>query len=128
MNVYNRYDFNALPHSADITGAPINFYYQPLRTTGTVKLWPIPDNSTTTITFHYQSPFEDMDGASDDFDFPSEWIMALLYTLAWTMAPEFGIPLQERMALKAEAEFWHAYVLTGGAEEGSIFLQPDRTM
>lgn len=122
MRVENRYDFNDLPTSS---GSPITLYYQPLRTTGTIKLWPTPDNSTTSITFHYQSPFEDMDGASNDFDFPSEWIMALIYTTAWALAPEYGVPPNDRGILQKEAEYWHQYVLSMGYSEGSLFLTPD---
>jgi hypothetical protein len=124
LNIYNRFDFNDLPHSSTVTGLPVNFYYQPLRTTGTIQLWPIPDNNTSTVTFHYHSPFEDMDNANDDFDFPSEWIQPLIYNLAWALAPEYGIPPTDRGILAKEAQFWHEYVLSMGTEEGSIFFQP----
>ncbi len=124
MNVYNRYDFNLLP-STNADGIPVNLYYQPLRTTGVIQLWPTPNDSTTQITFHYQTPYEDMDAAGNDFDFPSEWIQALIYNLAWSLAPEYGIPPTDRGILQKEAQYWHDYVLSMGTEEGSLFLQPD---
>jgi hypothetical protein len=126
MNVYNQYDFNELPQGSNYSGTPINFYYQPLRTSGVIKLWPTPDDSTTSITFHYQSPYEDMDAAANDFDFPSEWIQPLIYALAWSLSPEYGIPISDRVQLQKEAMYWHDYVLSMGSEEGSIFLQPNR--
>lgn len=126
MNVYNRYDFNQLPVSG-AEGEPVNLYYQPLRTTGTIKLWPTPNNSTTEITIHYQTPYEDMDSASDDFDFPSEWMQAIIYNLAWALAPEYGIPPTDRGLIMKEAEYWHNYALSAGTEEGSLFIQPDWT-
>lgn len=124
MNVYNRYDFNELPDTA--SGTPVNLYYQPLRTTGVIKLWPTPSDSTTEITINYESPFEDMNSATDDFDFPSYWITALIYNLAWLLAPEFGIPPQDRSALAAEAKYWTEEALSIGTEEGSIYMQSDR--
>lgn len=124
MNVYNRYDFNMLPLSSE--GSPVNFYYQPLNTTGTIKLWPTPDNSTDSITFHYQAPYEDMDAAGNDFDFPSEWVQPLIYNLAWSLAPEYGIPPTDRSILQKEAMYWRDYVLSMGSEEGGIFFQPER--
>jgi hypothetical protein len=127
LNVYNRYDFNQLPQGSTYTGLPVNLYYQPLRTTGTIKLWPTPAESTTSIAFHYQSPYEDMDSATDDFDFPSEWMMAIVYNLAWAMAPEYGIPPTDRAILQKEADYWHQYALSIGTEEGSLFFQPDRS-
>lgn len=122
LNVYNRYDFMQLPDVA--TGTPVNLYYQPLRTTGVIRLWPIPDDSTTEITVHYQAPFEDMTNATDDFDFPPYWIQALIYNLAWVMAPEYGMPPQDRQIIAGEAKFWKGEALSYGSEEGSLFLQP----
>jgi hypothetical protein len=124
MNVMNRYDFKDLPEiSAE--GTPVNLYYQPLNTYGVIKIWPAPIDSTTTITVHYQTPFEDMDAAGNDFDFPSEWIQPLIYLLAWSLAPEFGIPPTDRGLLANDAKYWKDYALSMGGEEGSLFLMPE---
>lgn len=130
MNVYNRYDFQMLPNLSTITGTPVNLYYQPTagttgEPTGTIKLWPVPDDSTTTITLHYQRPFNDMDAAGNNFDFPSYWIQALIYNLAWSLAPEYGIPPTDRKILAQEAAFWKEQALSYGSEEGSMFFQPN---
>jgi hypothetical protein len=125
INIVNRYDYNEFP-SVNAEGAPVSLYYQPLRTTGVVKLWPTPDNSTTSVTFHYTSPYEDMDASANDFDFPSEWIQALIYNLAWSLAPEYGIPPLDRGILQKEADYWHQYALSMGTEEGSLYIQPYR--
>lgn len=127
MNVYNRYDFQELPNLSTIEGTPVNLYYQPLRTSGVIKLWPTPDNSTTTVTIHYQAPFEDMDAAGDDFDFPAYWIQALIYNLAWSLSPEYGIPPTDRGLLQKEAMYWKGEALSYGTEEGSMYLMPDNT-
>ena len=125
MNIYTRYDFELLPN--DATGDPVNIYYQPLETYGVIQLWPTPDNSTTSITISYQSPYEDMTGASDDLDFPSEWTQAVIYNLAWALAPEYGIPPIDRSMIQKEAQYWHDYALSMGTEEGGLFIQPDWT-
>jgi hypothetical protein len=123
LNVYNRYDFMNLPQD-NSSGTPVNLYYQPLRTTGVIQLWPTPDDSTTEITIHYQAPFEDMTTSTDDFDFPPYWIQALIYNLAWALAPEYGIPPADRNLIAGEAKFWKDQALSYGSEEGSLFLQP----
>lgn len=125
MNVYNRYDFIDLPRSTTITGTPVNLYYQPLRTTGVIRLWPTPSDSTTSVTIYYQAPFEDMNASTDDFDFPNYWIQALVYNLAWSMSPEYGIPTNDRNQLAQEAKFWKDEALSYGTEEGSMYLMPD---
>ncbi len=124
MNIYTNYNYNLLPLSTS-SDVPINLYYQPLSTYGTINLWPIPNDSTTTITLVYQRPFEDMNIATDDFDFPSYWTEALIYGLAWRLCPEYGVPLQDRATFQKEAEFFHQQALFFGAEEGSIYLSPD---
>lgn len=124
MNIYTHYDYNLLPNEND-SGTPVNFWYQPFRTTGRIHLWPTPNDSTTEIKFVYQAPFEDMTSATDDFDFPNYWIEALIYGLAWRMAPEYGIPPTDRNILKEEAKMLKQEALSFGTEEGSFYIMPD---
>jgi len=127
MNIYTHYDFNLLT-STQTTGVPINLWYEPLRTTGNVHIWPIPDSTTQSlqnITITYQRPFDDMINPSDSIDFPSYWTEAIIYGLATRLAPEYGIPLQDRAILKQEAKEMLADALSFGLEEGSIHFQPD---
>ena len=123
MNVYTNYDYNILPLS-NTSGVPVNLYYQPLSTYGQINLWPIPSDSTTTITIIYQRPFEDMVSASDDFDFPSYWTEAIIYGLAWRLCGEYGVPVQDRQVLAKEPEMFHTKALEFGQEEGSIYFMP----
>ena len=125
MNVYNRYDFKLLPNSTDVTGLPINLYYQPLTDTGTIKLWPYPNDSTTQITIQYARPYQDMDAASDNFDFPAYWILALTYMLSWVLSDEYGKGMLDKDDLGKKANYWKDYALSLGTEEGSMFLQPN---
>lgn len=129
MNVYNRYDFNNLPTLSTIEGVPVNLYYQPVLTvgvaSGVIQLWPTPDDSTTTVTIDYQRPFDDMDATGDNFDFPAYWMQAIIYTLAWTLAPEYGIPPNDRSILQKEAMYWKQEALSYGSEEGSFYISPD---
>lgn len=124
MNVYNRYDFMQLPQSG-ASGTPLNVYCQPLATGNTtVMVWPTPVDSTTTITLHYEATLEDVSASTDNVDFPAYWIQALVYNLAWTLAPEYGIPPSDRTLLAGEAKYWAQEALSYGSEEGSIYLSP----
>lgn len=132
MNIYNRYDFNLLPNQSSVTGVPVNIYYQPELSSGSydegiITLWPYPNASTATIYLDYQRPFQDMSASTDNFDFPPYWINALIYLLAWIMAPEYGIPPTDRTELANEAKYWKDEALSFGTEEGSVFLQPNKT-
>lgn len=126
MNVYNRYDFQNLPSMND-SGTPVDLYYQPLAdNSGIIQLWPSPSDSTTTITIDYQRPFSDMTNATDNFDFPPYWMQALIYMLAWSLAPEYGTPLMDRGDLQKVALYWKDQALSYGTEEGSLFFQPNK--
>jgi hypothetical protein len=124
LNIYNRYDFMQLPNTS--TGVPVNLYAQPggYSNNTTIQLWPTPSDSTTTITVHYQSPFEDMSNDTDNLDFPAYWITALVFNLAWVLSPEYGIPPVDRDKLGTEARYWHEQALSYGSEEGGLFFQP----
>ena len=122
--VYNHYDYNLLPVNA-AQGEPVNIYYHPFSTYGTIKVWPTPIDATTTITIVYQRPFEDMTTSTDSFDFPAYWTEALIYGLAWRLAPEYGIPIQDRQVIQKEAQYFHEMAMSFGTEEGSLSLMPD---
>jgi len=124
MNILTQYDFNLLPINA-APATPISLYYQPRTSFGVISLWPKPENSTTTITIHYQRPFEDINNNTDDIDVPAHWIEALIYGLAWRLAPEYGTPIQDRAVLAKEAEYFHQQALSFGTEEGSLLIMPD---
>ena len=68
-----------------------------------------------------------MTSSTDDFDFPPYWTEALIYGLSDRLAPEYGIPLQDRQLLTQQAERFHQNALLFGQEEGSMFFQPDVT-
>ena len=124
MNIMNQYDFNLLPVNAT-AATPVTLNYQPLSTYGLINLWPKPADSVTTITLHYQRPFEDINNNTDDIDVPSYWMEALIYGLAWRLSPEYGTPIQDRAVLAKEAEYFHQQALSFGTEEGSLLMMPD---
>lgn len=124
MNIYTNYNYDLLPLVLS-EGTPVNLYYQPYSTYGEINLWPRPSDALVNITIRYQRPFEDMNASTDDFDFPSYWTEALIYGLADRLAPEYGVPLQDRQLITQQAERFHQTALMFGVEEGSFFLQPD---
>ena len=124
LNIYTNYNYDLLP-LVNSSGTPVNLYYQPMRESGMINLWPKPADSTTTISIRYQAPFEDFTASTDDLDFPTEWTDAVIYMLAVSLAPEYGIPIQDRQLLKKEADELHATAILFGTEEGSFFFQPD---
>ena len=131
LNIYTQYDFNQLSNFASTTGTPVQLYYQPKATSGTLRLWPIPDAafaSNFTLEITYQRPFEEFDTATDEPDFPSYWTRAIIYGLSAELAPEYGLALQDRGYLEKKAMDTKELALSFGTEEGSIRFMPDWIM
>lgn len=125
MEIVAREDFNILPASSN--GSPLKVNYQQFVNYGIVSLWPSPDSTNTeTVTLVYQRPFQYFTTSTETMDFPEEWYNALIYTTAVLLAPEWGIPLQDRQMLKAEAKEYTEMASESGQESGSFFVQPER--
>lgn len=125
LELMAREDFNILPTTS--TGSPIKVNYQPNINYGTLSFWPSPTSSNTaTITLVYQRPYQYFTASTETMDFPEEWYNALIYTLAVLLAPEWGVPLPDRQALKSEAKDYIEMAQMVGQEDASFFIQPER--
>lgn len=119
-------DFNLLPFGS--TGIPVSYTYQPQVNTGLLSVWPIPDASVpvgTRLFITYQRPIEVFDAAANTPDFPQEWGNALIYTLALTLADEYGQPEAKKAWLEKQADRHLATALSTANEQGSVFFQKD---
>lgn len=119
------YDYNQLPVA---TGTPLQYSFTPNITEGgTMVIWPQPDStaeSEYTLSVVAQKEFDTFTGGSETPDFPSYWSDSLVYGLASRLAPEYGIPLNDRAALRQEAEIYHQQALFYSGDDNSIFFQP----
>jgi hypothetical protein len=125
MEIISDYNYNLLPTTT--SGVPIQVTYQPKMNLGVLKVWPTPDSysaSNVTIQLTYLRPIEYFSASTDTADFPEEWVSALIYGLAVRMAPEYGVPLNDRSLLIKEAEKYLEIAADNSFEDASLFLQP----
>lgn len=89
----------------DQSGQPEEIYLEKHRLLASQKLWiyPIPDGAYN-IELYYRRRLYDFTAAGDNPDFPTEWVLALRKRLAYELAPDYGVPLQERNQLRLEAD------------------------
>ena len=128
MRVVTRDEFTRLGDKT-VTGSPVQVWYEPLRDSGTLHVFPTPDAYTVancTIRIVNQKTFEDFDAVGDAPDFPQEWFEVLKYGLASRLAGEYGMDLQSRALLRQEAKDMLDEALAFDQEEGSIYFQSDR--
>lgn len=122
------YDFLNLPRSNN--GVPVHWTFQPSIQGGTISFWPLTSDSSTiarkTLQVIYQKEFDSFTASGETPDFPAYWIPALIYKTAVMLAPEVGLPLQDRMELKQQAKEYWDMASDQGDEEGSFYIQPER--
>lgn len=76
------------------TGEPTSYYIEDSVDSPSIYFWPVPVDMSTTARVTYVKSLDDMDDASDDFDFPQEWLHCLKYNLAVMIAPGLGKELK----------------------------------
>jgi hypothetical protein len=125
MEIIADANYNLLPSST--SGVPIQLTYQPKMNMGVIKVWPTPDTysvSNVTILLTYLRPLEYFSASTDTADFPEEWVSAIIYGLALRLAPEYGVPLEDRKLLAAEANTYLNTAMDTAFEDASFFIQP----
>ena len=143
IHVLNAYRTN-LPSSSDVEisvvakadydrlgmksneGTVNQLVYDPQLDNGVAYFYPRFIDGKNIITIIFQRPFEDFDAANDTPDFPQNWYLALCYALAVILAPTYGLPVQDRAALKAEAKEAFMDAEDTEPEDGSFQFQPER--
>ena len=107
--------------------ATINeIYYDPQLTRGVLYFFPRFLNGDSIIKIWFRRPIEDMDAAGDTLDYPQEWEGAVMWSLAASMGYEFGVPERKQTMLEQKAAVEVMKAGEMGAEEGSVYLMPER--
>jgi hypothetical protein len=122
------YDFKQLP--TNTPGLPIHWTWQPAIQGGVVSFWPALSDATTVATklfdIVYQKEFDGFFTSTETPDFPAYWSLALIYKTAVVLAPEQGVPLQDRQSLMQEAMLYWKQASDYGDEDGSLYIAPNR--
>jgi hypothetical protein len=106
-------------------GKPVYVYYDPQRTNGTLWVWPTPDSSSDDIKLSYKSYIEDFDSLSDDPEFPTEWLEAIIYNLALRLIPKYEVRGEDAARIEAMAVQFLSDAETNDADQGSVYLMPE---
>jgi len=129
INVVSLEEWSGLPdRSTAKNSPPTSLYFDPTITSSTVNIWPMPDATAAaewTLELWVHSPIEDMDGSTDDFDCPPEWLEAIKYNLALRLADEYGIPDQMYYRIRSMARDGLAFAENWDVEDVSITFEPN---
>lgn len=128
MEIKSAYEWNEI-RTNTTSSYPVFVAYTPAINVGILNVWPIPDAtaaSTYTIRLIGQSPVDDVNSSADTLEFPKEWHNAIIYELANTIAPEYGVSDMVKNTLEKDAKKWLDMAVDFGADEASLFFQPVR--
>lgn len=107
------------------SGTPTSFLYDPQLTNGVLYLWPVINTSGYTAELLYLKPYDDLDEATNDLEFPQEWLEPIKYGLAARLCDEYSKPLPERGFLWNKAERMKAEVNSADVESAPTYFYPD---
>ena len=105
--------------------SPNQYAFDAQLSTGDFYVYPRMLNMDEIIELYFHRPFEDFDASGDTPDFPQEHYLPLMLELAALLGPKAGVPIDERKALREEAEYYHQLALQMGTPEESVSFQFD---
>lgn len=117
-------------------GIPVQWYYDQTLGLGAsgypgngdFYFWPRFQDGGYIIVIRFNKFLDDLDGATDNVEFPQLWFLPLMVGLAWLLAPKHGIPLRERQILMQEFMFLKQAAKDADQESGSLFITLDNRM
>jgi hypothetical protein len=102
-------------------GPPIEIWYHPTLTTGTLYVWPDDGGANwDKILMSVQYYPDDFDTAANNPQFPIEWGNTLVWGLAAELAAEYGLPIKDVAYLERKAEFKLQELLAFDTENASV--------
>ena len=120
----SREQYFALPNRLT-AGSPTHYYFDRQLSNGVLYLYPVPNDPHKWVELTVARYVEDFDTASDDPDFPQEWLDALVWNLAKQLAPNYGKAEYAALAINQIADLKLIEVSSYDVESTSVFFQPE---
>lgn len=130
MQVISRQEYNMLGSKSSV-GLINSVYYQPLATNGIITVFMNPDSTTSANYVLYltvQRQLMDVNVGSDNFDFPSEWFLALKWALMSEMSSDYDKTIQDRTYYDQKALYFKTEVQDSDFEDVAVRFVPDMRM
>ena len=118
---YNRFGMKSSP------GTPVQLYYDAQSNTGNLYTYPCFPNVQQLLFIQIEKPIDDFATVSNDFDMPQEWGEALMWNLAWRLAPSYEVSQTKMNQIKELAAYTYDMIDNWDQEVASVYLQPSRT-
>ena len=127
MTVISQQEYNMLS-SKQSQGNVNTVYFKPWRDYGELSVFLTPNTFTAEnyeLHLFVQTPIEDISSANQNFDFPSEWFLALKWNLAADLASDYEKTLTDKQYYEQKANVLKNELMDWDIEWSSTFFQPD---
>jgi hypothetical protein len=110
-------------------GRPVNYYYDyvlnnGLSYTGSVFLYPQPNDVSVLLNFTYYDSIQDMINNTDNADLPQEWLKTIVWNLACDLATAYG-KLTELQQLAPAADKLKLMLERFDNDDSALRIRPD---
>jgi len=124
IRVITRDEYMSIPEKS-LQARPEQVYLHRELAKSTLTFWYVPD---TNYTLRYTTivRLQDMDEMTNNPDFPVEWSEALIYGLAYALAPDYDLPVEEQDRLRRDAREKKNIAFLGSKEVGNLRVTPRR--
>lgn len=129
MTEFSRQEYFDQPNKTTSPSIPVNFYFDPQTTTGTLYLWPCPSATVAadySIKYTYVRRMESMVSTNDELDMPQEWQEAVTWNLSKRLAAQY--PVNDATLLNliiGMATETYQALMGWDNEPASLFMQPE---
>lgn len=115
-------EYTSIPNKS-MSGIPSKVLVRKTLTSYSIYIYPVPINSGI-LRYNAVTRLQDFDMALDNPDFPVEWSDALIWGLAHTLAPEYGVDINYTSYLFKMSENYKAKALAMSGISGDLFIAP----
>lgn len=119
VNLIGEISYRSLSQKSAI-GQVTQAYYSPTLVNGTLYVWPVNDRSIDKLVLIAQLLADDFDDAGDEPQFPIEWTEAMVWGLAASLGPEYGVSIQQQAFLEGKAAEMLNTMLDYDVENASV--------
>jgi hypothetical protein len=127
MTIISQQEYNILG-SKQSQGNVNTVYYKPWRDYGEISVFLTPNTFTAqnyNLHMFVQTPIEDITSANQNFDFPSEWFLALKWGLVAELASDYEKTIADKQYYEQKADMLKQELMDWDIEWASTFFQPD---
>jgi hypothetical protein len=127
MNLISQQEYNILG-SKSSQGTTNSVFYKPWTDYGEVKVFLTPNANTSEyyeLHLTVQRPIMDITKPNENFDFPSEWFLALKWALVAELASDYEKTLNDKNYYEQKALMLKNELMDWDIEWTSTFFQPD---